>query len=73
MQDRVIKLNLHILIVTRHIYFKFQANTFYSVIYIQFMLQFKNIFKVNFFTFKWTLALSQQKGNMSSKKIFQLV
>jgi len=44
MQYRVMKLDLHILIVTLHIYFKFQANSFPVSEIFKYILKFKNIF-----------------------------
>jgi len=67
MQYRVLKLDLHILIVTLRIYFKFQANTFLLVSLIfKFMLKFKNIFKSIDLPSSVTLTLSRHNGNMGS-------
>jgi len=59
------KLDLHILIVTLHIYFKFQANTLLVSEIFSTCLNFKNIFS-KFLTFKYDLDLKPGKGNMGS-------
>jgi len=49
----VMKLDLHILIVTLHIYVRFQANTFSSFRNIQIRVKIE----------EYTLTLSQEKGS----------
>jgi len=64
------KLDLHILVVTLYMYFKFQANTFSSFINIRIQifnsLKIKNISKTIFLLSSVTLTLSRQKGNIGS-------
>jgi hypothetical protein len=66
MQNRVMKLDLHILLVTPHISFKFQANTFSSFRNIQVHVKIKEHFLVNFLPSSVTLTVSPHKGNMGS-------
>jgi len=59
------KLDLHILIVTLHIYFKFQANTFLVLEIFKFMFKFRNIFS-QLLTLKCDIDLKPGKGSMGS-------
>jgi hypothetical protein len=56
------KLDLHILIVTLHIYFKFQANIFSSFRNIQIHVKIKEYFLSQFLTFKCDHDLKPAKG-----------
>jgi len=61
MQYRVIKLDLHILIVTHHKHVKFQANTFSSFRNIIIHVKFQEYFLSQFFTFTCKLDLKPEK------------
>jgi len=70
MHYRVMKLELHILIVTLHIYYKFQAKTFSSFRNIQVHVKIEEYFLCQFFISSVTLTLSREKGNMGSAHPF---
>jgi len=66
MQHRVIKFDMHIIFVTHHIYFKFQANTLSSFRNIQIHVKIEEYFLSHFLPSSVILTLSRQKGNMGS-------